>query len=250
MVAAFVLGVELHGGESFWVKLILVLIPALILATAAVLAARIARSSAYERQRAQLDQDDKRLEEQLAHDTSRQEVALAHDRREREQEQKHDREVRARERARDTLDEVIANLEVARRESNAFGSQIVLLDDHRPALRSAVREAEDEDEKLASIQKLSVLREAAKEASRAAFDAQTTLWGDRTRLSLRFGYDHGVTVVHGELHDVIVRRAQILEEGEDRDLSDEERESERALSNEIGSQLGRFLYASRAWDES
>ncbi len=70
-----VLAVELVGGEEEWLHIVSSVVGPVLIAGAAVFAAKTARRSAFERQ-----------EEQLAHDTERQEKSLTHDREMRDRE--------------------------------------------------------------------------------------------------------------------------------------------------------------------
>lgn len=226
-------------GESFWIKSVLVLIPALLLAGAAVTAARIARRSAFERQREQLD-----------HDSARQEKALAHDREMREEEREHDREIRSRERCRDTLDSVLANLQDAQQAVTGYAARITVANAWRPKLEKQMEEAPTLKEKASVVEKMTrEIRETTAEG-RLSHASLLPLKADRARLRLRFGEDHSITKIQHEIRKKLREWEALLDTvgSENRDSTDEEKQREDQMIESIGELSGRFQRACRAWD--
>ena len=172
MIAA--LDVNLVGGESEALHILLAVVGPILIAGAAVFAARTARNSANERQ-----------QRQLAHDTDRQETALGHDREMREWELAHDREMRSRERALDTLDSTVDNANKARTATNALAARIYVADKWRPRHERELAEAATQMEKARAVERLAATSRKSSELSSACFDARMALNSDYTRLRLR-----------------------------------------------------------------
>jgi len=106
-------------GESEFLHIFLTIIGPVLIASAAVIAALVARRTANERQL-----------KQLLHDTQRQEVALAHD-----------REMRDREHVRSTISDAIEALTEATYLVIAMGSAVTTLERARERLSAAEEDA-------------------------------------------------------------------------------------------------------------
>lgn len=234
-----VLDVHLVGGEGALLHIALSFVGPLLIAGAAVFAAKVARDSASDRQ-----------VRQLAHDTERQEEVLAHDRAMRELELGHDREARRRERERDTLDSVLESLHQARVKTNAFSAAVIVAQD------GWRKRSEEMGENPSLVRKTELQTEAVKTetklqtASTAALESQMALNGDWTRLMLRFGAGHSITQVFKGAMDTMGEVRQAFRPGISGVLSGEEFTQAKKLSTEIGSRFGEFTATCREWDGS
>ncbi len=138
------LKVELVG-DSAWLNLLVALIPAAFLATAAVVAARIARQSALERQKDQLKHETERQKEQLQRETERQKEQLQRETERQKEALSHDQAMRERESSRLVVDQAIEAMHLT---VPLFATLEVRIDGIQEAMR------EGNEEWLASLQQL------------------------------------------------------------------------------------------------
>lgn len=232
-----VLDVHLVGGESEILHIFLTIVGPLLISGAAVFAARTARDSAAERQ-----------ERQLAHDTKRQEEALEHDRQMREKELGHDREIRRRERAQDTLDSALENLNAARAKTNALAARIEVVEKWRPKHEADIEKAANALQRTAAQQKLNNQRNKSQEIAKESFTARMALYGDWTRLILRFGRDHKIVKSFKATMESVNNLARCLNQGIERSLSKDEQARVEEFSTLAPQNFAKFTRTCREWD--
>lgn len=232
-----ILDVHLVGGESDVLHVVLAIIGPLFISGAAVFAARTARDSAADRQ-----------EKQLAHDTRRQEEALTHDRKIREEELAHDREARRRERSQDTLDSVLENVDSARAKTNALAARLEVVENWRPKHEAELESATNDVQKAAAHQVLNDETSKTHRISTESFTARMSLYGDWTRLILRFGHDHEIVKTFKATMESLNDLARSLNRGNERPLDQDEQARVKELLALAPKNFAKFTGACRKWD--
>lgn len=182
------LEVELVGTKDA-VGILLVIFGPLLIASAAVIAALVARKTANERQAEQLAHDTKRQKEQLAHDTERQERQLAHD-----------RDMRDRDYLFRTVSRAYEHLEEAKRAVIRVGGLVGSLESTRTVLGEA-REAREPARISYFSGRMENYEEQVRDAMDQAHDATLQLWADTARLRLFLGQEDMVVSSHQEMAD-------------------------------------------------
>lgn len=161
----------------------------LLIASAAVIAALVARRTANERQAEQLLHDTERQREQLDHDTQRQERKLAHD-----------RDLRDREYLFRTVIRGLGHLEEAEQAVIHVSGLVGSLESTRSDLIKARQQ--EETSRVTGISKiLENYREKVGDAMDVAHPCTMQLWADTARLRLLLGAHHDVVACHKELAD-------------------------------------------------
>jgi hypothetical protein len=260
LVAALV--VELSG-EAFPEKLLLVLLPAAILALAAVKAANIARESANERQerqlrdaalrnQQQLQQATERQDKELRQATEQQRDALTQDREMREEDRQHDREIRAVERARDALDAAVVSLTDYHQKARLYVARLEVAADNRPEREreeseAATDEARDEVDEIRARE----IREN-RERNEHQFTARIQVEADYSRLLLRFDPADDIPETQKAAMEALIMVTEYVngEHQVGRDANDLEKAELKGLGQEAWDAVSAFQIACRAWDAS
>jgi hypothetical protein len=213
------LEVELIGNGEGLSTFLTVLGPVLI-ASAAVAAAFIARKTANERQ-----------EKQLAHDTERQEVALAHD-----------RALRDREYLRETVSSVLENAINMTRAT--FDLEVAL---QKIATQSEAQQLNDVDvEAHDRIEKASLkAREDHATARRESHQASLVTVTDNVRLRALLGKEHPIVESHLQLVDAYEAWHNAFSSSE-MPRTEEQEAKAAAAAGEVGPALGNFEDVFRA----
>jgi hypothetical protein len=235
------LKVELVG-DSVWLNLFVALIPAAFLATAAVVAARIARQSALERQKDQLKHETERQKEQLQRETERQKEQLQRET-ERQKEQlqreterqkealRHDQAMRERESSRLVVDQAIETM-------HSTVPLLTTLEVRIDGIQKAMQEGDEEW--LASLQEL------ADEERQKCRETILELQLHDIRLTTRPDTED-LAEPYEAAHMNHSKHLDALEGGIRNELSDEQKAAIKALDKAGTSKWAEVLAAFRDW---
>lgn len=168
-----VIEVTLVGGESTALNVFLALAGPLLIASAAITAAVIARKTANERQ-----------QEQLAHDTLRQERALAHD-----------REMRDRDFLRQTVSSALENAIQATESISELHAKVSKISERRRAA-GAFAEDDKSEEHAAAWKALNDAMDEVPHAIEEANRALVASYTDNVRLRALLGEENSVVKTH------------------------------------------------------
>jgi hypothetical protein len=183
------LGVQWVGHRSF-VAEFGPLVGSIFIGGVAVYAARLAATTANERQQQQLSHDSARQNEQLAHDTDRQERQL-----------RHDADIRHREFARDALDSALELTQESNGSIVSFQTAIERFERIRDEGRETGYPWDEQQEVAAKIIEMLVTV---------------------VRLMVRFGSEHPIPVRYRELASKIDAQEEALKVARERKRSPEE----------------------------
>jgi phosphomannomutase len=220
-------------GESLWLALLLTLGPAALIAGAAIIAARVARQSALERQKDQLRHETERQKEQLERETERQREQLERETERQREVLEHDRQMRERESTRTVVDTAIGVAHDTIPEFLAF----------ERAIRS-LQEAMSDDGEVDDDQ----LDTAALEGQIACRDALTNLQLHSILLAARPGTDQ-LTQAYTEVVDTYREHLDALVAGAHTKLSERQMAAIKDIDDDGSGKLAAMLISYRLWLE-